>query len=494
MKWLVLTLALAGGIALALWTLVWALHPPALPVPEARDRIFRNLRVSEPGRPLRPVSSLVVRDGRIVAIGDGEDEVAPSPGLAEAPDLAGLVVVPGLIDLHVHYPPRVAVGNAPLWSLLLLAHGVTSVRETGSIDGSVFAVRRAIRAGRRPGPRIFACGSILDGDPPAFPSNRVVTTPEEGRRAVAEQAAAGADCIKAYNLLAPEVLAAIREAASEAGLPLIGHVPHAVAFEGAGLVDVQHGTGAVLVDRERVGRMDFHLEDWETMDEARIDHVARVSRARGIAHTPTLVNGRLRRLLSDPEAARRALATDTGLRHLPGFWVAAWRGIWGRPFTPGDPASEALHTRFRMRQRAYTGGIHARGARVHAGTDTLMPFVAPGSSLHGELEELLASGIPPQDAWAAATAVAGEALPLEGLGRIEAGAPADLLFLREDPRGDLGALRRIEAVLAAGRLYRRADLERGLERFDAHFHGWPYAPVMDALGRLLQRRFAPEGS
>lgn len=70
--------------------------------------------------------------------------------------------------MHVHYPPALAVGNRELWSLLFLANGVTTVRETGSIDGSIFGVREAIRDGRFPGPRIFACGAMLDGDPPSF--------------------------------------------------------------------------------------------------------------------------------------------------------------------------------------------------------------------------------------------------------------------------------------------------------------------------------------
>ena len=79
----------------------------------------------------------------------------------------------------------------------------------------------------------------------------------ESREAVATLAAKGADCIKAYNMLQPDALAAIRQAAAEAELSVIGHAPHSVSFEEAGLVDLQHGTGAVVVDRERVGCSDF---------------------------------------------------------------------------------------------------------------------------------------------------------------------------------------------------------------------------------------------
>ena len=138
-------------------------------------------------------AALRIADGLIPSVAKSETTSAE-----EAEDLAGCFVAPGLIDMHVHYPPALAVGNAELWSLLLLAHGVTSVREMGNIEGSIFRTREAIR----------------DGSPPFFPSNRVVRTPAEARLAVEEQAARGADCIKVYNMLAQEVLAAIRAAAS----------------------------------------------------------------------------------------------------------------------------------------------------------------------------------------------------------------------------------------------------------------------------------------
>jgi len=265
-----------------------------------------------------------------------------------------------------------------------------------------------------------------------------------------------------------------------------------VRFEEAGLVDLQHGTGAVVVDRERVGRQDFRTADWVTMDDERIAHVARVSLAKGIAHTPTLVNARMRRLLTDRRSARVAIELDSGLRHLPRFWTAAWATIWDAPFSSGDAERAASHDRFRARQARMTAGLHRAGVRIHAGTDTLMPFVAPGSSLHGELEDLVAAGIPSVEVWRIATQEAGRMLGLAGLGTLEAGAPADLLFLGSNPEDGLAAFRDVEAVLADGRLYRREDLDALLAVTDAHFHGAFYAGVMDTVARALQGSFAPD--
>ena len=80
------------------------------------------------------------------------------------------------------------------------------------------------------------------------------------------------------------------------------------------------------------------------------------------------------------------------------------------------------------------------------------------------------------------------------LGRLEEGAPADLLLFREDPTRDLAALDTLEAVVADGRLYRRDALERALELQREHFRGRIYdtltlgaaraaTTVMDTLAR-----------
>jgi imidazolonepropionase-like amidohydrolase len=484
---LVAALMLLGVVLISLWQ---ALQPPRLRVPPQRDWVFENVTLVEPGRAARPSLTVRVVEGRIAEI-DTTQSTARIIGESGTSDLAGLYVTPGLIDLHVHYPPTIAIGNSELWSLLLLAHGVTSVREMGSVDGSIFDVRRDVRAGRTPGPRIFACGAMLDGENPSFPSNRIVASRRQGKEAVVDLAARGADCIKVYNMLSREAFAGIRAAAAELGLPLVGHAPHSVSIEEAGISDLQHGTGVVVVDVEKVGRSDFRDADWETVDDERIATAARISREQDIAHTPTLVNARMRRLLVHGQPVEEAIARDTGLRHLPRYWPMAWQTIWGAPFAPEDLDGEARNALFRSRQARMTARLHASGVRIHAGTDTLMPFVAPGSSLHGELAELREAGIAPEEVWGIATRGAGLALGANGLGTLELGAPADLLFLRADPHGDLSALREIEAVLADGRLYRRADLEAMLAKTDAHFHGALYDGVMHAVVALIQKRFAP---
>ena len=79
------------------------------------------------------------------------------------------------------------------------------------------------------------------------------------------------------------------------------------------------------------------------------------------------------------------------------------------------------------------------------------------------------------------------------LGRVERGAPADLLVFREDPTRDLDALSTLEAVVADGRLYTREHLDEELARRRRYFEGALFDAVSVTLTRrLLNRVFTDE--
>jgi imidazolonepropionase-like amidohydrolase len=102
----------------------------------------------------------------------------------------------------------------------------------------------------------------------------------------------------------------------------------------------------------------------------------------------------------------------------------------------------------------FTGRLIRRGARIIAGSDAPFVHLLPGFSLHDELQLLLACGMNPAQAIAAATDEAAEALGIDGLtGSIEAGKQADLLVLSGDPLGDIRALQRPVAVIRDGRWF-----------------------------------------
>jgi len=422
------------------------LEPPHFEIPE-RGAVLENVTVVEPGRETLEHRTVRVEGGRIAAIDPAKsDSVGP---------YAGRFLLPGLVDMHVHHPPDTLLGDVELFGMLFLAHGVTAVRDTGTFDGAVLESRERVGRGESVGPRTYACGPILDGAPPFWPGSRVVENPAEARRAVRELARARVDCIKVYERLSPEVLEAIHEAADAVDLPVIGHVPTRVGFRDARLDDVQHLTGI--------------LEEGESeLSESRLRSVITTSAVLDVAHTPTLVMWKRMGKLSDYPRLRR----DPQARVLPRYFRDVLWDPKNDPRFRDMTAKDWLELGEAARNaRRVVGRLHENGIRLLLGTDTMAPFVYPGTSLHDEMREFERVGLTPEEVWATATWRAGEALDEPSLGRIVVGAPADLLVFRQDPTRDLDALSTLEVVVADGRLYPVSALEQALALRRVHFEG-----------------------
>ncbi len=470
-----LVVAVAFGAA-GVW--LWSrLAPPHVAVPAADALRIADVTVVQPGQGRQAQRTISIERGRIVSVepaAGGVDGLGSAGGPARAhpgeASFAGDFALPGLIDMHVHHPPDTPLGDVALAHLLFLAHGVTTIRDTGDLDGTAYAARKRVREGRMAGPRVFACGPLIDGDPPFWSGSRVVHDADEAGAAVAEIAAGGADCIKVYDGVSPEALTAIQDAAAQRGLEVIGHVPEQVQFAEAHLDDVQHLTGF-----EEKGR---------PLTEARIRSVVTTSAALGIAHTPTLVVYEHASRMSDWAGERESAPAKL----LPRYYrEILWDPAFDRRF------ATLSAERWRDLEEAPAGAadvvrrLHAAGVAIHVGTDTMNPFVVPGVSLHEEMRLLVGAGLTVEEVWTAATSRAGTFLGEPGLGAIAPGAPADVLLFRADPTRDLGALETLDAVIAGGRLYTREVLDDALARWRAHLED----PVLDGLSTWAARRLAP---
>ncbi len=150
---------LALIVGLGLWLLL-ALRPPAGPMPVASAFTLRNVTLVNPLVEHRPGVSIRIADSRIVSIGTTEARDRIDDGLRQSLDpLAGSYALPGLVDAHHHLPADTPLGLTDYFGILLLAHGVTVVRDAGDLDGtSIAAARRVYQLEGRAGPRVSACG------------------------------------------------------------------------------------------------------------------------------------------------------------------------------------------------------------------------------------------------------------------------------------------------------------------------------------------------
>jgi imidazolonepropionase-like amidohydrolase len=342
----------------------------------------------------------------------------------------GLTVLPGLIDCHVHLclggEPDVVKAieeETPAETLLKAAQlarhtleaGVTTVRDVGSRDHSIFALKRAIDKGLMPGPRIIGAGLAICmiGGHARF-IGQEVQGPEQVRKVVREQIQAGAEVIKVIasgGVLTPgtspdqaqmtveELRAAVQEAA-QAGRKVAAHAHGAAGMKNAinaGVHSIEHAT---LMDEEAAGLMQSHA----------------------VYMVPTL----------------SALAT-----------TAACRRGCGIP----DSALDKAKAMTKRHQTSFRQAL-TRGLLIAMGTDAGTPFNAHGDNAQ-ELERMVALGMSPMEAVLVSTSAAAALLGIEALvGTVARGKEADLLVIEGNPLRKIELLRdrsRIVGVMKAGR-------------------------------------------
>jgi imidazolonepropionase-like amidohydrolase len=203
------------------------------------------LLIDGTGAEPKPDQTIVIRNGRIAAVGPAAQVSVPSG--VRTLDLKGHTLIPGIVGLHDHLFYTAAGGRAAQMSYtgprLYLASGVTTIRTAGS--RSTYAeinLRDNIKRGLVPGPRIHLTAPYITGAAGGGSMN-VITSPAEARRFVAYWASEGATWIKAYTDIGrAELSAAIKEAHRQ-GIKVTGHLC-SVSFREAvalGINNLEHG-------------------------------------------------------------------------------------------------------------------------------------------------------------------------------------------------------------------------------------------------------------
>jgi imidazolonepropionase-like amidohydrolase len=105
--------------------------------------------------------------------------------------------------------------------------------------------------------------------------------------------------------------------------------------------------------------------------------------------------------------------------------------------------------------------MHGVGVQFLAGTDNPGAYTFPGFSLHDELALFVEAGLTPLQALQTATLLPARYLnATDSMGHVAAGKVADLVLLDANPLRDIKNTRRINAVVANGRYFDQAALDR----------------------------------
>lgn len=422
--------------------------PPTRPA-AAQDLALTGATILNPADESTLRGILLIEDGRISRITD-----AVPPGFpGETLDLTGKFVVPALADLHSHTFGNNSPGGMP--QLLgpqgtanaALYTGVAFVLDLFSPEGMILSFRDRQRAGGGQGATIFAAGPCLTAtnghcSEYGIPT-RIVDTPEEARREVADLANAEPDVVKVVydhqsygGRTMPTIdlptLTAVLETAREQGLKTIVHigtwqdVRDAVL---AGADAVTHTPGPEPIPADLPGIL--------------VDA--------GTAHIPTLaVQSEFVRMLDNPALLDDPLLTAS----VPAALLDAYRAV--------DTGNE-MFAAWLPRQRAMTEPIQEAvrtladaGVTVLAGTDGGNFGVFQGYSVHRELELLGEAGLTP---WAVLRSATTDAARfLERHWGVEPGDEATLLVLDASPLDAISNTKRVHAVIQAGVVVDREGL------------------------------------
>jgi imidazolonepropionase-like amidohydrolase len=386
--------------------------------------------IVEPGKPVLDRQSIVIENGRIVAVRPGfvaGDNVI---------DLKDSWVMPGLIDMHAHLttvfdfkaplapqmvmaymgrPAEAVLNMLPTVNTLLMS-GFTTIRSLGDPSSSVYDLRDAINKGIVVGPRIFGIEpqiGVAGGDYDAanfrvradleqYVSNRgTCSGVDDCIRVVRAEVRRGADVIKLRQsglaMLDPRIsmvesqpeIKAIIDTAHQLDRTVAAHVVGTPAYLqmviAAGVDTIEHGP----LDDDSIALMKQH----------------------GTAFTPTLLAAKV---------YDQALSTQLY-----------------------DPSARSA------------GQAYRAGVQIVFGSD--LGMFGP-ERVYEEFGLLAAAGIAPDAVLRSATTNAAKALGRgDSLGTIEAGKIADLIAMTSDPLSHIervGNARNVSFVMKEGRVYK----------------------------------------
>lgn len=407
----------------------------------ATTLIHAGTVLAVPGQQPQTEQTLVVVDDKVSQVLDGYRDPAEFAEDAQVIDLKDAFVMPGLMDMHVHlqgelgpqndreglkYSSQLVQMQSLMYAQRTLQAGFTTLRDAGSSEQEMYAVRDAINRGWIDGPRIIAAGGVgvtgghndVSGMKPElmefYTDSTICDGPYDCRRATRDAVKYGADLIKITSTggvltdratgtgqqMEMDELKEVVGAARRMGRKVISHAHQEegiIAALQAGVDSIEHGT---YVGPESI----------------------KLFKSTGAYLVPTLLAGHTVKIM----------ATESDFM---------------------SPAIREKAIRVGNDMQANFAKAHKAGVKVAFGTDT-------GVSAHGDnaKEAVLMheAGMTPMEILVSATVNAADLIDMsDSLGTLAAGKQADIIALQNSPLENIENLLDVGFVMKGGKVFKQ---------------------------------------
>ena len=360
-------------------------------------------------------------------------KIAPHIDISDVPvkECSGKFLMPGLFDCHAHM-------DSDDITEMLIAYGVTTCRNMWGFPETQ-QWRREIDAGIRPGPHVYSTGPLTDGVT-YWEGSKIVTTPEEGHRAVLECIQGGYEYVKTYPSIPRDAFLEIMRTANELGIKVMGHGNYNVSFKelaDLGYYSIEHIS--CLPDTK-------HEEDIIYLAES------------GMWSCPTV---EVALTIENFVHQNGDLAKVPGFADMNPYWRNDWYKVtqWRKDkhrYDDYDFMEEIERERIFIKH----------SDRILLGTDVPNPGVTGGLSVYNELEHLVKYfGFTPYEALKCGTVNGAKSLGIEHkTGKLCEGMDADILVMTKNPLESVSNARSFVAVIKDGCYYDKAWCEDLLAR------------------------------
>lgn len=402
--------------------------------------IHAGTLLAVPGQPPERERTLVIVDERISEVRKGYADPADFEDEVEVVDLKNYFVLPGLMDMHVHLQGELGPENdsealrlspqqlqmrSVMYAMRTLEAGFTTLRDVGSSEQEMYALRDGIESGWIEGPRIIAAGGVgitgghadVSGMKPElmafYTDASICDGPYDCRRATRDAIKYGADLIKITSTggvltdratgtgqqMEMDELREVVRAANRMGRKVASHAHAAegiIAALEAGVDSIEHGT---YVNDEAIA----------------------LFRETGAYLVPTLLAG----------ATVKQMAEESDFMR---------------------PAIREKAIRVGREMKNNFGKAHRAGVKVAFGTDS-------GVSKHGDNAQeavlMVEAGMSAEDVIVAATVNAADLIDMtDDLGTLEKGKYADVIAVDGSPLDDIAELLDVDFVMKGGRVFK----------------------------------------